>query len=467
MDEFLDKIDGGLKKRIWEVALARGGDFAEVFMEDTSSLSFMLKDGRVSELSQGRRQGLGVRVVDGDNYGYAWLDGWDENGLLDAAETAAAIASGGHPRVEPVRPVKMQDLYPVAAPMSELGLRAKMDTLHEANESVRAFSPHISQVILTHSESLRSFRVIASDGTDARDTQPLVRLGCMTIATREDKRARGAFAFGGRVGQELLQDKRPAEQFIRSAEMAVTMLDARPLKGGPMPVVLGPGWGGVLLHEAVGHGLEGDFNFKGTSLFAGRIGQEVASKLVTVVDDATIPHHRGSINIDDEGVPGARKTLIENGVLRGYMHDRISARQLGVDPTGNGRRESYRHPPVPRMTNTFMTGGESNPADIIAATRDGFFAKTFGGGQVDITNGNFVFEVLEGYRIENGEVTYPVEGATLIGNGPEALGKVDMVGNDFQLCTGVGTCGKSGQGAPVGVGQPTNRISEMTVGGRG
>lgn len=467
MDAFLDKIDDGLKKRVWERALARGGDFAEVFMEDTSTLSFMLKDGKVSELSQGQRQGLGVRVVDGDNYGYAWLDGWDENGLLDAAGTAAAIASGGEPRVEPVRPVKMQDLYPVSAPMSELGLRTKMDTLHEANESVRAFSPHISQVILTHAENLRNFRVIASDGVDARDTQPLVRLGCMTIATRGDKRARGMFVFGGRVGQELLADKRPAQQFIRAAEMAVTMLDARPLKGGPMPVVLGPGWGGVLLHEAVGHGLEGDFNFKGTSLFAGRIGKEVASKLVTVVDDATIPHHRGTINIDDEGTPGAKKTLIENGVLRGYLHDRISAGQLGMELTGNGRRDSYRYPPIPRMTNTFMTGGETPPEEIVAATKDGFFAKTFGGGQVDITNGSFVFEVLEGYRIENGQLTYPVEGATLIGNGPETLGKVDMVGNDFQLCPGVGTCGKGVQAAPVGVGQPTNRISEMTVGGRG
>jgi len=249
--------------------------------------------------------------------------------------------------------------------------------------------------------------------------------------------------------------------------MALTMLDARPIKGGPMPVILGPGWGGVLLHEGVGHGLEGDFNFKGSSLFAGKIGQKVADELVTVVDDATIPHHRGSLNIDDEGTPGARTVLIEKGVLRGYMHDRISASQLGAALTGNGRRQSYTKPPIPRMTNTFMLGGDASPEDIIADTKEGLLAKALGGGQVDIASGDFVFDVQEGYLIEDGKITHPVENATLIGNGPKTLTQVDMVASDFSLCTGVGTCGKDDQGVPCGVGEPTLRVREMTVGGRG
>lgn len=467
MSDFRDKLDDELKLRVWEKALSRGGDFAELFVEDTNQLSFQLRDGKVSELAQGCRQGVGVRVVAGDVYGYAWLDGFNADDLLQAAGTAAAIAQSGHPQVVPVRELSVPDLYPLEHPLSELGFSDKMELLKEADARLREADERLHQVIIGYTEEMRHIRVATSDGVDVRDEQPLMRVASVVVALQNGKRKQGFHAYGGRVGRELLDKQPPAKELMKAADMALTMLDARPIKGGPMPVILCPGWGGVLLHEGVGHGLEGDFNFKGSSLFAGRVGQEVASELVTVVDDATIPYHRGSLNIDDEGTPGARTVLIEKGVLRGYMHDRISASQLGAAPTGNGRRQSYTKPPIPRMTNTFMLGGDASPEDIIADTKEGILAKALGGGQVDIASGDFVFDVQEGYRIEDGKVTHPVENATLIGNGPKTLTLVDMVASDFSLCTGVGTCGKDGQSVPCGVGEPTLRVHEMTVGGRG
>ncbi|OPX23854.1 MAG: hypothetical protein B1H03_00545 [Planctomycetales bacterium 4484_113] len=467
MTDFTGTLDEDLASKVWGAALAHGGDFAEIFLEDTERLSFRLKDGVISDVSRGHLQGVGVRVVSGGSYGYGWLDGLDEAGLLKAARVAAEIASDHPSGVQPARRIDLPDLYPVEQPLQRLELTAKTKMAQDVDTGVRAHDSRVQQVNVLYSESLRVIRVLTSDGRDVRDEQPLVRMAVQVVAVKNGKRARGFRAYGGRVGADLFTDQPPVPFFLAAAEMALVNLEARTIKGGPMQVVLGPGWGGVLLHESVGHGLEGDFNFKKASLFSGRLGQKVASDLVTVVDDATIPHHRGSLNIDDEGTPGSRKVLIENGVLRRYMVDRISARQLGHRLTGNGRRESYRYPPIPRMTNTFMLDGSSDPEEIIRSTAHGLFAKTFGGGQVDISNGNFVFEVMEGYRIENGKLTHPVESAILIGNGPEALGKVDMVGNDFSLDTGVGTCGKNGQQVPVGVGEPTLRISEMTVGGRG
>ncbi len=467
MSDFRDKLDDDLKLKVWEKALSRGGDFAEVFVEDTSQLSFQLRDGRVSDLAQGCRQGVGVRVVAGDIFGYAWLDGFNADDLLQAAGTAAAIAQGGHPQVVPVRELSIPDLYPLEHPLSELGFGNKLELLKEADAHLRETDDRLHQVIIGYTEEMRNIRIATSDGVDVRDEQPLMRVAGIVVALQNGKRVQGFHAYGGRVGRELLDKQPPSKELMKAADMALTMLDARPIKGGPMPVVLGPGWGGVLLHEGVGHGLEGDFNFKGSSLFAGRIGQKVASELVTVVDDATIPRHRGSINIDDEGTPGGRTVLIEGGVLLGYMHDRISASQLGAELTGNGRRQSYTKPPIPRMTNTFMLGGDASPEDIIADTKSGLLAKALGGGQVDIASGDFVFDVQEGYRIEDGKITHPVENATLIGNGPKTLTQMDMVASDFSLCTGVGTCGKDGQGVPCGVGEPTLRVREMTVGGRG
>ena len=467
MSEFINRLDDALKQRVWDKALARGGDFAEIFIEDTDTLGFQLKDGKVADLSKGRRQGIGVRVVANDVFGYAWMDGFDEKNLLDAATTAAQIAESGSRAVAQVKTVEMGNFYPVDHPASEIDFGQKMVLLHDADDTLRAQDARIVQVGISYGESMRSIRVATTDGIDVTDIQPLIRIGGYVIATEGDKRVMGFYAYGGRTGRELLDNHPPSRELLHAAKMAITNLSAVPIKGGPMPVVLGPGWGGVLLHEAVGHGLEGDFNYKGASIFSNRIGQKVASELVTVIDDATIPNHRGSINIDDEGTPGMNTVLIENGILRGYMHDRISAKQLGLPLTGNGRRETYMKPPIPRMTNTYMLGGNTPLEEIIAATKDGFYAKQLGGGQVDIASGDFVFEVSEGYRIENGKVTTPVEKATLIGNGPQTLNKVDMVANDFSLCPGVGSCGKDGQAAPVGVGQPSLRISEVTVGGRG
>ena len=467
MTQFIESLDRKLAHKVWGAALAHGGAFGEMFIEDTERLSFSLKDGRISDLSRGRLQGVGVRVVDADNYGYGWLDGFDEKRLLRAAQTAGEIVGSPRSGERPSREMGLLDLYPVERPLQQLELTAKTKLSEDVDAALRAHDPRVQQVRVLYGESLRSIRVLTSDGIDARDEQPLVRMAAQVIAARDGKRAVGFRAYGGRVGADFFTENPPVAFFHSAAEMALMNLDASPIKGGPMPVVLGPGWGGVLLHEAVGHGLEGDFNFKKTSLFSGRIGEKVAGELVTVVDDATIPHHRGSINVDDEGTPGARKVLIENGVLRAYMVDRISAQQLGHELTGNGRRESYRHPPVPRMTNTFLAGRGTAPEEIIRSTKRGLYAKTLGGGQVDISNGNFVFEVMEGYLIEDGGLTHPVESAILIGNGPEALGKVDMVGSDFSLDTGVGTCGKDGQMVPVGLGEPTLRIGEMTVGGRG
>ncbi len=467
MSDFINRLDDNLKLRVWEKALSRGGDFAEIFIEDTDTLGFQLKDGKVADLSQGRRQGIGVRVVANDVFGYAWMDGFDEKNLLEAATTAAQIAESGTPAVAQVRKLEIGSYYPVDHPASELDFGRKMALLHDSDDALRAHDSRIAQVGIGYAESMRSIRVATTDGVDVFDIQPLIRIGGFAIATEGDKRVMGIYAYGGRVGRELLDKHPPSVEMVRAAKMAIVNLSAKPIKGGPMPVILGPGWGGVLLHEAVGHGLEGDFNYKGASIFSNRIGQKVASDLVTVIDDATIPNHRGSINVDDEGTPGMRNVLIENGILRGYMHDRISAKQLGLPLTGNGRRETYMKPPIPRMTNTFMLGGATPLEEIIAATKDGFYAKQLGGGQVDIASGDFVFEVSEGYRIEDGKVTTPVEKATLIGNGPQTLNKVDMVANDFSLCPGVGSCGKDGQAAPVGIGQPSLRISEVTVGGRG
>ncbi len=386
--------------------------------------------------------------------------------MLKAARTAALIASGPQTtRVAGFQQTRTPQLYPVAG-SSDAEISAKLDLIARADRAARAFDPRIVQVRAGLNDELRRILVAASDGTFASDTQPLARLNVAVIAKDEHNTARGSGGGGGRVTLDFFTGSKSPEHFAtEAARTAVLQLGAVAAPAGDMEVVLGPGWPGVLLHEAVGHGLEADFNRKKTSAFAGLIGQQVASSKVTVVDNGTMPGRRGSLNVDDEGNPTQETVLIENGILRGYLSDKLSARLMGMPNTGSGRRESYQAIPMPRMTNTYMLAGEDDPGDIIRSVKRGLYAVNFGGGQVDITNGKFVFSASEAYLIEDGHVTSPVKGATLIGNGPESLKYVSMVGNDLALDEGIGTCGKNGQSVPVGVGMPTVKLDRMTVGG--
>jgi TldD protein len=457
-------------ERVLGDALQREADFADLYFEYRSAEGLALEDSMVNHTSKSVSQGVGVRVCAEDRTGYAYSDEVTIDRMKLAAEAARAIADDRGNLPAPVhvgQPVRRHQLYEVATTPLEIPLEERARLLRQIDETARAFDSRIRNVMASIAAERRVVMIVNSDGRIAADVQPLCRLSISVIAEEEGKgRQIGAFGGGGRVEWSyFLENDRWRDYVIRAARQAITNLDAIDAPAGEMVVVLGPGWPGILLHEAIGHGLEGDFNRKGVSAFSNRIGQQVASTLCTVVDDGTIPNRRGSLNVDDEGTATTRTTLIEKGILRGYLQDRLNARLMKMTPTGNGRRESFAHAPMPRMTNTFMLPGESTPEDIIKSVNRGLYAVSFGGGQVDITNGKFVFSASEAYLIEDGEVTRPVKGATLIGNGPDVLTRVSMVGNDLALDSGIGTCGKDGQSVPVGVGLPTIRIDGITVGG--
>jgi TldD protein len=463
----------GITERLLErclgEALSAGGDYADLYFESIASTSIGLDESLVKSAGQGMSAGCGVRVVAGERTGYAYTDDLSAERLLRAARTAALIASG--PAKEPVsgfREQGQQDLYPVPAPEADASIAAKLALLQRADKAARTYDPRIVQVRASFSDEVRRILIAASDGTYASDTQPLARFSVFVIAKDGPNVSRGSSGGGGRVELDYFETVNTPESFAtEAARQAILQLNAVPAPAGEMEVVLGPGWPGVLLHEAVGHGLEADFNRKGTSAFTGLIGQSVASPKVTVVDNGRMPNRRGSLNVDDEGSPTQETVLIENGILKGYMSDKLSSRLMGIPETGNCRRESYQAVPMPRMTNTYMLAGEDDPADILRSVKRGLYAVNFGGGQVDITSGKFVFSASEAYLIEDGQVTRPVKDATLIGNGPEALKHVSMVGHDLKLDQGIGTCGKEGQSVPVGVGMPTIKLDRMVVGGTG
>ena len=449
-------------------ALSRGGDYADIYFEYIATSSIGLDESIVKSASQGVSMGVGIRVIAGERTGYAYSDDLSPEKVRKAARVAACIAAGPS-KVEQIGLGERtsHNLYPVGIAPTETAFAERVDLVRRADAAARSYDPLIFQVQAAYADHLREVLVATSEGVLSFDRQPLARLSVAVLARQDGAQPqRGHAGGGGRV--ELgyfLNDKTPEHFAHEAARQAIAMLDAVDAPAGEMTVVLGPGWPGILLHEAVGHGLEADFNRKQVSAFSGRIGQKVASELCTVVDDGTMAGRRGSLNADDEGHPTARNVLIENGVLRGYLQDTLSSRITGAAPTGSGRRESYAHIPMPRMTNTFMLAGQSDPAEIIRSVPRGLYAVNFGGGQVDITSGNFVFSASEAYLIEDGKVTRPVRNATLIGNGPEALKYVSAVGYDLQLDEGIGLCGKEGQSVPVGVGIPTVKIDRMTVGG--
>ncbi|HYE35037.1 metalloprotease TldD [Methylocaldum sp.] len=458
---------GGDIDRVMGQLLGASVDAADVYLQSTRFESWMLEDGIVKEGSHSIEQGAGVRAVSGEKTGFAYSDEITLPTLLEAAKNARAIArEGGRGKQEISGIHRPPQLYLPIDPLQSLPEEEKIALLKRLDEECRKLDPRVEQVIVSLAGSHEVVLVIGQDGIPHGDVRPLVRLNVSVIVEENGRREQGSCGGGGRTDYRFFLEEDRAIEYAREAvRQALVNLDAVDAPAGTMTVVLGPGWPGVLLHEAIGHGLEGDFNRKGTSAFAGRIGERVASPLCTVVDDGTLPGRRGSLNIDDEGVPTECTVLIENGILKGYMQDKLNARLMGVSPTGNGRRESYAHLPMPRMTNTYMLAGSHNPQEIIGSVKKGLFAKNFGGGQVDITSGKFVFSASEAYLIEDGKITRPVKGATLIGNGPDVLTRVSMVGNDLQLDTGVGTCGKDGQSVPVGVGQPTLRVDGLTVGG--
>ena len=445
---------------------ARGADDGEIFVEDSRSESFYWDDGRLKSASFDASQGFGFRVVAGERAGYGHASTLDIEAVARAGEAAAAVKRG-HAGVLAAGPARVnRQLYRDFDPIEAPGFTAKTDLLAEIDAYCRARDPRVVQVAATLSGARRGLTILRPDGAKLDDHRPLVRINVSITVERDGRRESGSAGAGGREPYEAFiapdRWKALADEALR---IALVNLDAVPAPSGEMDVVLGPGWPGVLLHEAVGHGLEGDFNRKGTSAFSGMIGERVAAPGVTVVDDGTIENRRGSINVDDEGTPSQRTVLIEDGILKGYLQDRMNARLSGVAPTGNGRRESYACRPMPRMTNTFMTAGEHDPADILRSLKRGVYAVNFGGGQVDITSGKFVFQCTEAYLVEDGTIKAPIKGATLIGDGPSALTRVKMVGNDLKLDEGVGTCGKGGQSVPVGVGQPTLYITGLTIGG--
>lgn len=442
-------------------------DSADLYFQISRHESWTVEDGVLKEGSFSLEQGVGVRAVCGEKTGFAYSDELLLPALEDAAIAARAISRQGQSQSVQVASVgQSQSLYPATDPITSISDEQKKALVSRIDAETRELDNRIEQVIVSLSGSQDLVLIAATDGTLAADVRPLVRLNVSIIVEQNGRREQGYSGGGARADLSYFLDGDLPMEFAREAvRQAVVQLEAQPAPAGAMPVVLGAGWPGILLHEAVGHGLEGDFNRKGTSAFSGRVGQQVASSLCTIVDDGTLANRRGSLAVDDEGTPGQYNVLVENGILRGYMQDRLNARLMGVAPTGNGRRESYAHIPMPRMTNTYMLAGPHDPAEIIASVDKGLYAPNFGGGQVDITSGKFVFSASEAYLIEKGKVTTPVKGAMLIGDGPEALGRISMVGNDLEYDRGVGTCGKDGQSVPVGVGQPTLRIDELTVGG--
>jgi TldD protein len=468
---FFDKF--GITERLLErclgEALSAGGDYADLYFESVTASSIGVDESIVKTASHGVSAGCGIRVLSGERTGYAYTDDLSADRLMRAARTAALIASG--PAKQPVQgftETRTPSLYPVPAAEADIDITAKLDLLHRADRVARAYDTRITQVRASYADELRRILIAASDGTFASDTQPLARMSVFVLAKNDERTAQGTSGGGGRVEIDYFQTEKTPEYFAgEAARTALLQLGAVAAPAGEMEVVLGPGWPGVLLHEAVGHGLEADFNRKKTSAFAGLIGRSVASEKVTVVDNGTLKNRRGSLNVDDEGSATQETVLIENGILKGYMSDKLSAKLMKMPHTGNGRRESYQQIPMPRMTNTYMLAGDDAPEDILRSVKRGLYAVNFGGGSVDITTGKFVFSASEAYLIEDGKVTAPVRDATLIGNGPEALKYVSMVGHDLALDEGVGTCGKDGQSVPVGVGMPTIKLDRMTVGGTG
>ncbi len=444
-------------------------DYADLYFQYSRHESWLMDEGTVKSGSYGIDQGVGIRAVSGDKTGFAYSDEIVLTALTDAAEAAKSIARSSsstnqiriHNSNQPI-----QRLYQPHDPLGCMADSDKVALIKEVEHVARAMDSRISQVTVSLAGVQDVILVVRSDGQLAADIRPLVRLNVSVIAEHNGRREQGSFGGGGRYAYQYFTENNRAHEYAKDAvRQALINLESRATPAGEMTVVLGPGWPGILLHEAIGHGLEGDFNRKETSAFSGRIGEKVASTLCTVVDDGTIENRRGSLSIDDEGTPSQNTVLIEKGILKGYMQDQLNARLMKMQPTGNGRRESYAHLPMPRMTNTYMHGGEHDPEEIIRSVDKGLYAVNFGGGQVDITSGKFVFSTAEAYMIENGKKTYPVKGATLIGNGPEVLTEVSMLGNDLALDSGVGVCGKEGQSVPVGVGQPTMRIDRLTVGG--
>jgi TldD protein len=460
-------LSSGDLDRVFSQLMGPSIDAADLYFQHSRSESWMLEDGIVKEGSHSIEQGVGVRAMSGEKTGFAYSDEIVLPQLLTAARSARAIAQSGSDRNSLALASRdIKSLYQPIDPVDSLPNEDKIILLREVDKFCRAQDPCITQVIVSLSAVLDTVMIAAADGTLSADVRPLVRLNVQVIAERNGRREQGSSGGGGRYGyRELLANGRAHEYGREAVRQALVNLDSVPAPAGTMTVVLGPGWPGVLLHEAIGHGFEGDFNRKGTSAFAGMMGERVASELCTVVDDGTLPNRRGSLSVDDEGVPSECTVLVENGVLKGFMQDKLNARLMGMRSTGNGRRESFAHLPMPRMTNTYMLPGKSDPGEIIASVERGLYAVNFGGGQVDITNGKFVFSASEAYLIENGKITRPVKGATLVGAGPEVLSRVSMVGNDLKLDEGVGVCGKEGQSVPVGVGQPTLKIDAMTVGG--
>jgi TldD protein len=454
-------------ERVFGQLMGPGVDAADLYFQVHRMESWVLEDGIIKNGSRSLDQGVGVRAMTGEQTGFAYSDEIVLPALMEASGAARAIArSGGTGRLQAWSAGEGRALYDSGNPLDTLTADEKVALLRRVDEEARRQDPRVDQVMVSLVGQHDIVLVADSDGRLSADVRPLVRLNVNVLAEQDGRRESGTAGGGGRFGYTFFQDQDRSLSYAREAvRQALLNLEAVEAPAGTMPVVLGPGWPGVLLHEAVGHGLEGDFNRKGTSAFAGRVGQRVASPLCTVVDDGTIANRRGSLNVDDEGTPSGYNVLIEKGVLKGYMQDRLNARLTKTAPTGNGRRESYAHLPMPRMTNTYMLAGPHDPQEIIASVDRGLYAVNFGGGQVDITSGKFVFSASEAYLIENGKVTRPVKGATLVGNGPDVLTRVSMVGNDLQLDGGIGTCGKDGQSVPVGVGQPTLKVDSLTVGG--
>ena len=468
------EIDESILTSTLDSIYQRKVGLADLYFQSSSHESWMLEDGIVKEGSYNIERGVGVRAISGEKTGFAYSDDITPLALKKAADAAKGIANAEKSaKVQVFDGKKIQqnnEQYKALDPLASLPQEQKITLLHEVEAHARSVDKRVKQVIVNLSGVYEKILVAASDGTYATDIRPLVRLNCSVLVEENGKRERASSGGGARTDYSYffeLEHNKPrylayAEEAVRQALVNLVAIDS---PAGLLPVVLGAGWPGVLLHEAVGHGLEGDFNRKGSSAFSGKVGQQVASELCTIVDDGTMENRRGSVSIDDEGTPGQYNVLIEKGVLKGYMQDKHNADLMGVKPTGNGRRESYAHLPMPRMTNTYMLAGEHKPDDIIKSVKKGIYAPNFAGGQVDITSGKFVFTSSEAYLIENGEITSPIKGATLIGSGPEAMQQVSMVGNDLKLDAGVGVCGKDGQSVPVGVGQPTLKIDEMTVGG--
>lgn len=458
----LDDID-----RVMAELMGPGIDFGDLYFQHSRRESWTVEDSIVKDGAHSIEQGVGVRAVSGEKSGFAYTDEIDLPALLESARAARAISREGlkTPRGQRIV-VAGRSLYSPIDPIDRLGPEAKLERLRTIEAWVRAADPRVVQVSVSLSGAVDTVLVARGDGRLAADVRPLVRFNVQVIVEQNGRRESGYAGGGGRFDYlELFADGRAEGLAKEALRQALVNLEAVDAPAGTLPVVLGPGWPGVLLHEAVGHGLEGDFNRKGTSIYSGRIGERVAAKGVTVIDDGTLDARRGSLNIDDEGERTQRTVLIEDGILKGYMQDSLNARLMGVAPTGNGRRESFAHLPMPRMTNTTMAAGSHTLEEMIASVERGLFAPNFGGGQVDITTGKFVFSASEAYLIENGKITTPVKGATLIGNGPEVMNRVSMVGNDLQLDAGVGVCGKNGQSVPVGVGQPSLKIDQMTIGG--